>query len=51
MAVVAMLAAAGAGVVLHWWKHTGRGLLTPALVHLGTNSGRLLIAWWLMTHH
>ncbi len=51
ISVVAMLAAAGAGVVLHWWKHTGRGLLTPALVHLGTNSGGLLISWWLMTHH
>ena len=46
---LAMLAAAGAGVVLYWWRHTGRGVLAPALVHLATNSGGLLIAWWILT--
>lgn len=51
VSVLAMLAAAGAGVVLHWWRHTGRGLLTPALIHLATNSGGLLVAWWLIAHH
>jgi membrane protease YdiL (CAAX protease family) len=51
VSILAMLAAAGAGVVLHWWRHTGRGLLTPALIHLATNSGGLLVAWWLMAHH
>lgn len=51
VSALAMLAAAGAGVALHWWKHTGRGLFAPALVHLGTNSGGLLIAWWLMAYH
>ena len=51
VSVLAMLAAAGAGVVLHWCRHVGRGLLTPALVHLATNSGGLLVAWWLMAHH
>jgi membrane protease YdiL (CAAX protease family) len=50
VSALAMLAAAAAGVVLHWWKHTGRGLLTPALVHFGTNSGGLFIAWWLMAY-
>ncbi|WP_158888140.1 CPBP family intramembrane glutamic endopeptidase [Amycolatopsis anabasis] len=46
VSVLAMVAAAGAGVFLHWWRHTGRGLLTPMLVHLATNSGGLVIAWW-----
>jgi uncharacterized protein len=50
ISVLAMLAAAGAGVVLHWCRHAGRGLLTPALVHLATNSGGLVLAWWLMVH-
>ncbi|MGH4007340.1 MAG: CPBP family intramembrane glutamic endopeptidase [Pseudonocardiaceae bacterium] len=50
VSVLAMLAAAGAGVVLHWCRHTGRGLLTPALVHLATNSGGLVVAWWLVAH-
>jgi membrane protease YdiL (CAAX protease family) len=51
ISVLAMLAAAAAGVVLHWCRHTGRGLVTPALVHLATNSGALLLAWWLMTRY
>lgn len=42
---LAMLAAAGAGVVLYWWRHTGRGVLAPMLVHFATNSGGLVAAW------
>lgn len=49
VSVLAMLAAAVAGVALHWWRHTGRGLLAPMLVHLATNSGGVLVAWWLLT--
>jgi hypothetical protein len=45
-----MLAAALAGVLLHWWRHAGRGLLAPMLVHLATNSGGVFVAWWLLTH-
>jgi hypothetical protein len=44
-----VLAAAVAGVVLYWWRHTGRGVLAPALVHLATNSGGVLFAWWVLT--
>lgn len=47
--VAAVLAAAVAGVVLHWWRHTGRGLLAPALVHTATNSGGVLAAWLVLT--
>jgi len=50
VSLLTMLAAAVAGVALHWWRHTGRGLLAPMLVHLATNSGGVLIAWWLLTH-
>jgi membrane protease YdiL (CAAX protease family) len=50
VAVLTMLAAALAGILLHWWRHTGRGLLAPMLVHLATNSGGVLVAWWLLTH-
>ncbi|HEX6355831.1 CPBP family intramembrane glutamic endopeptidase [Actinophytocola sp.] len=50
VSLLAMLAAAVAGVALHWWRHTGRGLLAPMLVHLATNSGGVLVAWWLLTH-
>lgn len=46
---LAVIAAAGAGVVLYWWRHTGRGVLAPALVHLATNSGGVLVAWWVLT--
>jgi uncharacterized protein len=45
VSVLAMLGAAVAGVVLHWWRHTGGGLLAPMLVHLATNSGGVLVAW------
>lgn len=47
--VLVMLAAAGAGVVLYWWRHAGRGLLSPALVHLATNSGALFFVWFLVS--
>lgn len=46
--VLVMVAAAGAGVVLYWWRHTGRGLLSPALVHLATTSGALFFVWFLV---
>lgn len=49
--VLVMLAAAVAGVVLYWWRHAGRGLLSPALVHLATNSGALFFAWFLLAYH
>lgn len=39
VSLLAMLAAAGAGVFLCWWRYTSRGLLAPILVHLATNSG------------
>lgn len=45
VSVPAMLAAAAAGVFLYWWRHTGRGVLSSALVHLATNSGGLVLAW------
>jgi membrane protease YdiL (CAAX protease family) len=46
---IAVLAAAVAGVVLLWWRHTGRGVLAPALVHLATNSGGVLVAWYVLS--
>lgn len=45
VSVLAMIAAAGAGVFLLWWRHTGRGLIAPAMVHIATNSGGVLAAW------
>ncbi|MFD2417091.1 CPBP family glutamic-type intramembrane protease [Amycolatopsis pigmentata] len=48
ISLLAMLAAAGAGVVLYWWRHTGRGVLSSALVHFATNSGGLVLAWLLI---
>lgn len=48
ISVLAMVAAAGAGVFLCWWRYTGRGLLAPMLVHLATNSGGLVLAWALV---
>jgi membrane protease YdiL (CAAX protease family) len=50
VSVLTMLAAALGGVLLHWWRHTGRGLLASMSVHLATNSGGVLVAWWLLTH-
>ncbi|GAA0250091.1 CPBP family intramembrane metalloprotease [Saccharothrix mutabilis subsp. mutabilis] len=46
---VAVVASAVAGVVLHWWRHAGRGVLAPALVHTATNSGGLAVSWWVLT--
>lgn len=45
---LAVVASTAAGVLLYWWRHTGRGLLAPALVHLATNSGGVLIAWFFL---
>ncbi|WP_116198702.1 CPBP family intramembrane glutamic endopeptidase [Amycolatopsis circi] len=45
VSLLAMVAAAGVGVFLCWWRYVGRGLLAPALVHLATNSGGLVLAW------
>ncbi|MGH3756908.1 CPBP family intramembrane glutamic endopeptidase [Actinophytocola sp.] len=50
VSLVAMLGATVAGVALYWWRHTGRGLLAPMLVHLATNSGGVLVAWWLLMY-
>lgn len=49
VSLIAMLGATLAGIGLQWWRHTGRGLLAPILVHLATNSGGVLVAWWLLT--
>ncbi|MDX8052158.1 hypothetical protein SK571_22455 [Lentzea sp. BCCO 10_0798] len=32
-----------------WWRHTGRGVLAPALVHLATNFGGVLVAWYVLS--
>ncbi|TNC25744.1 CPBP family intramembrane glutamic endopeptidase [Amycolatopsis alkalitolerans] len=50
VSLLAMLAATGAGVFLYWWRHSGRGLLAPMMVHLATNSGGLVFAWLLLAH-
>lgn len=50
VSLLAMLAAAGAGVLLHWWRHTGRGLTAPMMIHLATNSGGLVFAWLMLAH-
>ncbi|WAL68957.1 CPBP family glutamic-type intramembrane protease [Amycolatopsis cynarae] len=50
VSLLAMLAAAGAGVFLYWWRHTGRGLAAPMMIHLATNSGGLVFAWLLLAH-
>ena len=44
---LAVLAAAAVGVALCAWRRAGQGLLAPILVHLATNSGGVLLAWWL----
>jgi membrane protease YdiL (CAAX protease family) len=46
----AVLASAAAGVTLSAYRHAGRGLLAPALVHTATNSGGALAAWWVLRH-
>lgn len=46
--LVPLLAVAGstlAGLWLYWWRYAGRGLLTPIMVHVATNSGALVAAW------
>ncbi|WP_018353598.1 CPBP family intramembrane glutamic endopeptidase [Longispora albida] len=47
--VAAMLAAMGAGIFLSAWRHAGRGLLAPILLHTATNSGGYLLAWLLVS--
>jgi membrane protease YdiL (CAAX protease family) len=42
--VLAMAAAGVAGIFLHWWRHTGRGVLAPLIVHFTTNAGGLTLA-------
>lgn len=37
------------GAVELWRRHTGRGVLAPALVHLATNSGGVLVAWYVLS--
>ncbi|MGH2720171.1 MAG: CPBP family intramembrane glutamic endopeptidase, partial [Actinomycetota bacterium] len=43
--ILAVMASGAAGVGLCLVRHTGRGLLAPALVHVATNSGGVLFAW------
>jgi membrane protease YdiL (CAAX protease family) len=48
--LVPLLAVAGSAVAGVWlcvWRYAGRGLLAPIMVHLATNSGGLVVAWWL----
>jgi hypothetical protein len=45
--LLAVAASMLAGLWLCWWRYAGRGLLASILVHLATNSGGLLVAWWL----
>ncbi|MEV4058289.1 CPBP family intramembrane glutamic endopeptidase [Amycolatopsis sp. NPDC049688] len=42
--ILAMTAAAAAGVFLHWWRHVGRGVLASVIVHFTTNAGGLTLA-------
>ncbi|WP_103352548.1 type II CAAX prenyl endopeptidase Rce1 family protein [Amycolatopsis sp. CA-128772] len=42
--VLAMAAAGAAGIFLHWWRHTGRGVLASVIVHFTTNAGGLALA-------
>jgi membrane protease YdiL (CAAX protease family) len=42
--VLAMAAAALAGIFLHWWRHVGRGVLASVIVHFTTNAGGLTLA-------
>jgi len=45
VSLLAMVGAAAAGVALCRLRHTGRGVLAPALVHLALNSGGLVLSW------
>jgi hypothetical protein len=42
--VLAMTAAAVAGIFMHWWRHVGRGVLASGIVHFTTNAGGLTLA-------
>ncbi|MEC3981476.1 hypothetical protein [Amycolatopsis sp. H20-H5] len=46
-----MLAASAVGVLLHWWRHAGRGVLTTVIIHVATNSGGLALAVAVQAHH
>ncbi|MET9002767.1 CPBP family intramembrane glutamic endopeptidase [Amycolatopsis sp. NPDC004169] len=41
--VLAMAAAGAVGIVLHWWRHVGRGVLASVIVHFTTNAGGLTL--------
>lgn len=43
--LLAVIGTGIAGVVLSWWRYVGRGLLTPMLLHVATNSLGYLAAW------
>jgi membrane protease YdiL (CAAX protease family) len=45
--VFAVITTTVAGVMLCGWRHAGRGLLPPMMVHLATNSGGVVLAWLL----
>jgi membrane protease YdiL (CAAX protease family) len=47
--MVVMLAAIGAGIFLSAWRHAGRGLLAPFLLHVATNSGGYFLAWLMLS--
>lgn len=47
-ALAAVGATTVAGIVLCWWRHMGRGLLTPIMSHIATNSLGYAVAWVLM---
>ncbi|MEV6832655.1 CPBP family intramembrane glutamic endopeptidase [Amycolatopsis sp. NPDC051102] len=42
--VLAMAAAGAAGILMHWWRHAGRGVLASVIVHFTTNAGGLTLA-------
>jgi uncharacterized protein len=44
---LAVIVSTAVGVALCAWRRAGQGLLAPMLVHLATNSGGVLLSWWL----
>ncbi|WP_326943512.1 CPBP family glutamic-type intramembrane protease [Amycolatopsis sp. NBC_01307] len=42
--ILAMAAAGAAGILLHWWRHKGHGVLASVIVHFTTNAGGLTLA-------
>lgn len=47
---VAVVAMAGAGLLMMGWRRLGGHVVTPALAHVATNSlGMLLLAAWLVS--